>query len=80
MGRRCGQQYIGETEQKLNCRMSSHWYDIVYKRTKESPVAEHINGIAHLQADMRVMVIDQLRYHEGNHGEHTPFWDEPQGW
>ena len=61
---RCGQQYVGETEPELHSRINSHWYDIVHKRTKESPVTEPFNGIAHSQGDVRVMVIDQLWNHE----------------
>ena len=63
----CGwscQQYVGETEQEFHCRINSHRYDIALKRTKESPLAEHFNGIAHSQVDTRVMVIDQLWNHD----------------
>ena len=61
--RRCGQQYIGKTEQRLHCRINSCQYNIVYKTTKESPGAENFNGEAHSQADIRVMVIDPLWNH-----------------
>ena len=59
--RRCGQQYVGETEQPLHRRINSHRYDITHRRTDESPVAQHFNGDAHSLADMAVMVIDQMR-------------------
>ena len=36
----------------------------MHKRTKEPPVAEHFNGVVHSQANMRVMVIDQLWNHD----------------
>ena len=62
--RRCGQQYIGKTEQQLHCRTNSNQYNITHKRTKESPVAEHFNGEAHSQVDMSVMVINQLWNHD----------------
>ena len=62
--RRCGRQYVGETEQQLHCRINSDRQDVAHKRTKESPVAEHFNGVAHSQVDMRTMVIDQLWNHD----------------
>ena len=60
----CGEQYVDETQQELHCRINGHRYDIAHKRTKESPVAEHFNGAAHLPAYTRVMVIDQLWNHD----------------
>ena len=41
--------------------MNSHRHDIAHRRTDDFPVAEHFNGGAHLLADMKVMVIDQMR-------------------
>ena len=58
--RRCGQQYVGETGQPLHRRISSHRYNIAHQRTDESPVAKHFNHDAHSQADMVMMVIDQV--------------------
>ena len=55
-----GSGWVGETEQELHCRINSHQYNIAHKRTKESLVAEQFIGVAHSQADMRVMVIVQL--------------------
>ena len=62
--RRCGQQYVGETEQQLHCRINSHRYDIRHRRTEESPVAEHFNGAGHTLADLTVVAIDQLHSHD----------------
>ena len=62
--RRCGQQYVGETGQPLHRRINSHRFDIVHWRTDESPVTEHFNSDAHLQADMVVMIIDQIQSHD----------------
>ena len=62
--RRCGKQYVGETKQQLHCRLNNHCYDITHWRTEDSPVAEHFNSLAHSEADMVVMVIDQLQNHD----------------
>ena len=59
--RRCSTQYVGETGQQLHCRLNNHHYDITHQRTKDSPVAEHFNSLAHLEADRVVMVIHQLQ-------------------
>ena len=56
--RRCGKQYLGETGQELHCRINNHHHDITYWRTEDSPVTEHFNSLAHLEADIAVMVID----------------------
>ena len=58
--RRCGQQYVGKTEQLLHCRINNHRYDITHRRTEESHVAEHFNSNADTQAGMVIMVIDQM--------------------
>ena len=62
--RRCGQQYVGETGQLLHRRINGHRYNIVHRRTEDSPVAEHFTGDGHTQADMFVMAIDQLHSHD----------------
>ena len=58
--KKCGHQYVGETEQPLNERMNSHRSDITTKNTEEKPVAAHFNFPGHSVEDMQVMVIDQL--------------------
>ena len=58
--RRCGWQYIGKTGQPPHCRINGHQHDITHLRTEESPVAKHFNSEMHSQADMGLMVIDQL--------------------
>ena len=44
MCRRCGLQYVGETGQLLHARVNGHRFDIAYRRTDVSPVAEHFNN------------------------------------
>ena len=55
---------MGETGQPLHHRINSHCFDIIQRRTEESPVAEHFNGEGHTLADMTVMAIDQLYGHD----------------
>ena len=59
--RRCSQQYVGKTGQQLYCRIKGHHYDILHGRTQDSPVAAHFNNDGHVQADMTVMVIDEVK-------------------
>ena len=42
--RRCGQQYVGKTGQPLHRRVNGHRFNIVHRRTEESPVAVHFTG------------------------------------
>ena len=58
--RRCSQQYMGEAGQPLHCRINGHCYDIVYGRIKDSSMAAHFNNNEHSQADMTVMVTDEV--------------------
>ena len=58
--RRCGLQYVGETEQALNERLNSHRLDI-NRKSKDKPVATHFNLPGHCTADLQVMVINQLQ-------------------
>ena len=58
--KRCGLQYVGETEQTLNERMNGHRFDIVNKKIHEKPVAAHFNSLQHTLEDLQVMVIEQL--------------------
>ena len=62
--RRRGQQYVGKTGQPLHCRINSHRFDIMHRRTEDSPMAVHFNSNAHSQADMALMVIDQVHSHD----------------
>ena len=57
--KRCGLQYVGETEQALNERLNSHRSDIKRKNI-DKPVAAHFNKPGHSSTDLAVMVIDQL--------------------
>ena len=83
--RRCGQQYVGETGQPLHCRINSHHFGIMHRRTEDSPVVAHVNTNAHSRADMTMMVIDQVRSHDlgkqvdQDPGDLVPFRNEPQG-
>ena len=54
--KKCGCQYVGETEQALNERMNSHRTDIRHKKT-EKPVA---NSRDHTMDDVQVMVIERI--------------------
>ena len=56
----CGEQYVGETGQLLHRRINGHHYNIVHRRTEDTPVAEHFTDDRHTQADMAVTVINQL--------------------
>ena len=51
-------------QQPLHCRINSHSFDIMHMRTEDSPVAAHFNIDAHSQADMTVMVINQVHSHD----------------
>ena len=62
--RRCGQQYLGEMGWPLHYRMNGHGSDIMHRRTKVSPVAAHFSNDSHSQADMTVIVIDQMYNHD----------------
>ena len=57
--KRCGKQYVGETEQALHERLNSHRSDI-RKKTKEKPVAIHFCWDDHTLSDLSVVVVDQL--------------------
>ena len=57
--KKCGLQYVGETEQALHERMNGHRADILHKRT-ERPVALHFNSVGHSEKDLQVMVIEQM--------------------
>ena len=60
MCRICGQQCMGKTGQPLPSRMNGHRFNTVHQRMAESPMAAHLNSDAHFQADMAIMVIDQI--------------------
>ena len=57
---RCGEQYVGETGQPLQRRVNGHHFNVMHRRTEEFPMAEHCTSDGHSQADMVVVVIDQL--------------------
>ena len=58
--RRCGHQYVGETGQPLHNRVNGHRFDIIRRRTNESPVAANFNLTLHTVEDLTIMIIDQL--------------------
>ena len=58
--KRCGKQYVGETEKALHERLNSHRSDI-RKKTKEKPVAAHFCPDDHKLSDFSVVVVDQSR-------------------
>ena len=57
--KKCGCQYVDETEQALNERMNSHRTDIRHKKTGE-PVSAHFNSRDHTMDDVQVMVIERI--------------------
>ena len=61
--KRCGKQYVGETEQALHERMNSHQTDI-RKKTKEKPWRLTFAQTATPLSDFSVVVVDQL--HQGD--------------
>ena len=58
---RCGQYYASKRELLLHCSVTIHCYDITHQRTEEPPVAKQFNSETHSQADMAVMVINQIQ-------------------
>ena len=59
--------YVRGTGQALHCRINADHHNIVHGRTNESPIVAHFNSNTHLQADITVVVIDQLH-------SHNPCW------
>ena len=57
--RRCGHQYVGETEQPLRSQINSHRFNIVHSRTDESPVVADFTSEGHTVANLSVMIIDK---------------------
>ena len=55
---------MGKSGQPLHGRIDSRCFDIMQRRTEESPVAEHFNSEGQTLADMTVMAIDQLYRHD----------------
>ena len=58
--RRCGLQYVGESEQALHKRLNGHRFDITRGRTEVSPVAAYFRSANHSEADLSVCVINRL--------------------
>ena len=57
--RKCGKQYVGETENALHLRMNGHRSDF-YRKLPDKPVAVHFNTTGHKFEDLTVMVIEKL--------------------
>ena len=57
--KRCGKQYVGETENPLHLRMNGHRSDY-YRKLPDKPVAMHFNTSGHTFNDATVMVIEQM--------------------
>ena len=57
---RCGQQYVGETEQALHGRINSHRSD-VRLRKMEKLIAANFNSPNHMLQDMKLMVVEQIK-------------------
>ena len=57
--KKCGLQYIGETENPLHIRINGHRSDINTRKT-EKPVAAHFNQPDHCLQDLQVMGIEKI--------------------
>ena len=57
--KKCGLQYIGETENPLHVRISGHRSDINTRKT-EKPVAAYFNQPDHCLQDLQVMGIEKI--------------------
>ena len=57
--KRCGLQYVGETENLLHIRMNGHRSDIRTKRL-EKPVAAHFSQPDHSAVDLEVRGIEKI--------------------
>ena len=57
---RCGQQYLGETEQALHERLNSHRLDIRCGKISEEPVAGCPLLFKQTLSDLSVLVVAQL--------------------
>ena len=72
--KRCGLQYVGETENTLHVRMNSHRSDIRMRKTKK-PVAAHFCQSDHSMEDLEVRGIEKI--HDNNaqwRRERESFW------
>ena len=67
--KRCGLQYIGETEKTLHIRMNSHCSDIRTRKT-EKPVAVHFCQSDHSVKDLEVRGITSTQWRR----ERESFW------
>ena len=45
-------------------QFNNYCFDIMHRRTKESPVPEHFNGDGHTLADMTVVELNQIHNHD----------------
>ncbi len=61
--KRCGLQYVGETEKALHIRMNGHRLDIRTKKT-EKPVAAHFCQSDHSLEDLEVRGIEKKIHDE----------------
>ena len=63
--KRCGKQYVGETENALHIhvRMNGHRSDIKHQRL-EKPVAQHFNSNDHSLEDLSIFVIEKIHREE----------------
>ena len=55
--KKCGMQYIGETERSLKERFSEH---VSYVRNQKEATGHHFNLPGHSQSDMSISVLERI--------------------
>jgi len=72
--KKCGLQYVGETENPLHIRMNGHRSDIRTKKL-EKPVASHFNQPDHSLKDLEVMAIEKIHRDDTTRRRHREsYW------
>jgi len=72
--RKCGLQYVGETENPLHIQMNGHQSDILAKKL-EKPVASHFNQPDHSLEDLEVMAIEKIHRDDTTRRRHREsYW------
>ena len=72
--KKCGLQYIGETQQPLHVRMNGHRSDIRTRKT-EKPIAAHFCQPDHRLEDLEVRGIEKIHHGDTNRRrERESYW------
>ena len=64
--------YVGDTIQRLHCKINDHRCNIMHGKTEESPVAEDLNCEGYTFADVIVVAIDKINSHTGKQVDQDP--------